>query len=114
MTSTLPDILPSVGLAASPRFHPAIWPVTAHSDDDGRLRRAAVRCGVGRIVLDSTIEITALAGMAEGRQRVLIRVTPDLDIHGHRAVTTGISDQKFGFTLDGGHAADAVARVPSP
>jgi diaminopimelate decarboxylase len=38
-------------------------------------------------------------------------VTPDIDIHGHRAVTTGISDQKFGFTLDGGHAADAVARV---
>ena len=37
MTSTLPDILPSVGLAASPRFHPAIWPMTAHSDDDGRL-----------------------------------------------------------------------------
>ena len=81
----------------------------SHQDD----LRAAVRFGVGRIVLDSTIEITDLAGMAEGRQRVLIRVTPDLDIHGHRAVTTGISDQKFGFTLDGGHAADAVARVLS-
>ena len=57
------------------------------------------------------MEITELAGLAQGRQRVLIRVTPDLDIHGHRAVTTGISDQKFGFTLDGGQAADAVARV---
>src|SRR6202046_1494776 len=210
MTSTLPDILPSIGLAAPPRFHPAIWPMTAPSDDDGRLCigevpltdiadefgtptyvideadfrsrarsyraalgdaevlyagkslltiavarwaheeglgidvcsagelaiamaggvekarivmhgnaksqddiRAAVRFGVGRIVLDSTIEITDLAGLAEGRQRVLIRVTPDLDIHGHRAVTTGISDQKCGFTLDGGHAADAVARVLS-
>jgi diaminopimelate decarboxylase len=42
---------------------------------------------------------------------VLIRVTPDIDIHGHRAVTTGISDQKFGFTLAGDHAADAVKRV---
>src|ERR1700756_5263702 len=37
MTSTLPDLLPSIGLAASPRFPPAIWPMTAHSDDDGRL-----------------------------------------------------------------------------
>ena len=37
MTSTLPDILPSIGHAAPPRFHPAIWPLTAHSDDDGRL-----------------------------------------------------------------------------
>ena len=73
--------------------------------------RAAVRVGVGRIVLDSCSEITDLAGLAERRQRVLIRVTPDIDIHGHRAITTGISDQKFGFTLEGGHAAEAVARV---
>jgi diaminopimelate decarboxylase len=42
---------------------------------------------------------------------VLIRVTPDIDIHGHRAVTTGISDQKFGFTLAEGNAADAVKRT---
>jgi diaminopimelate decarboxylase len=208
MTTTLPDVLPSIGYAASPRFHPAIWPLTTHSDEEGRLcigevplteiadefrtptyvidetdfrqrarryrtalrdaevvyagkslltiavarwlreeglgvdvcsagelatalaggvekariimhgnakshdeLRAAVRFGVGRIVLDSCTEITDLAGLAEGRQRVLIRVTPDIDIHGHRAITTGISDQKFGFTLEGGHAADAVARV---
>ncbi|MBO0880472.1 MAG: diaminopimelate decarboxylase, partial [Mycobacterium sp.] len=76
--------------------------------------RAAVRVGVGRIVLDSCVEIADLAGLAEqssAGQRVLIRVTPGIDIHGHHAVTTGISDQKFGFALDGGHAADAVARV---
>ena len=41
--------------------------------------RAAVRVGVGRIVLDSCSEIVDLAGLAERRQRVLIRVTP-----GHR------------------------------
>lgn len=41
--------------------------------------RAAVRFGVGRIVLDSGIEITDLAGLAEGRQRVLIRVTTDIE-----------------------------------
>jgi diaminopimelate decarboxylase len=73
--------------------------------------RDAVRVGVGRIVLDSCIEIAYLAGLARRRQPVLVRVTPDVDIHGHRAVTTGISDQKFGFTLDGDHAADAVKRV---
>jgi diaminopimelate decarboxylase len=208
MTTTLPDVLPSIGYAAPPRFHPAIWPITTHSDDEGRLcigevpltdiadefrtpcyvideadfrgrarryraalphaevvyagksllsiavarwtreeglgvdvcsagelatvlaagvekariimhgnaksqdeLRAAVRNGVGRIVLDSCSEITDLAGLADRRQRVLIRVTPDIDIHGHRAITTGISDQKFGFTLEGGHAAEAVARV---
>src|ERR1700744_5553670 len=59
-----------------------VMPVNAKSQDD---LRAAVRFGVGRIVLDSAIEITDRAGMAEGRQRGLIRVTPDLDLHGHRA-----------------------------
>lgn len=73
--------------------------------------RDAVRAGVGRIVLDSTIEIAYLAGLARRRQAVALRVTPDIDIHGHRAVTTGVSDQKFGFTLGGDHAADAVQRV---
>ena len=37
MTTTLPDVLPSIGYAAPPRFHPAIWPITTHSDDEGRL-----------------------------------------------------------------------------
>ncbi|OMC56618.1 diaminopimelate decarboxylase [Mycobacterium sp. IS-836] len=73
--------------------------------------REAVRVGVGRIVLDSAMEIAYLAGLTRRRQRVLIRVTPDVDIHGHRAVTTGISDQKFGFTLHGDRADVAVQRV---
>ena len=46
-----------------------------------------------------------------GRQQVLVRVTPDIDIHGHAAVSTGVIDQKFGFALAGGHAAAAVRRV---
>ncbi|MGO9925508.1 MAG: diaminopimelate decarboxylase [Mycobacterium sp.] len=205
---TLLEILPSLGQAAPRRFDPAIWPVTTHSDEEGRLciggvpladiadefhtpayvidetdfrhrarryrkslrgvevvyagksllttavarwareeglgvdvcsagelavalaggvdpariimhgnakspdeLRDAVRAGVGHIVLDSNIEIAYLAGLARRRQQVLIRVTPEVDIHGHRAVTTGISDQKFGFTLDGGQAADAAKRV---
>ncbi|OBA79592.1 diaminopimelate decarboxylase [Mycobacterium sp. 1164966.3] len=73
--------------------------------------RDAVAAGVGRIVVDSDIEIAYLAGLAKRRQRVLVRVAPDVDIHGHRALTTGISDQKFGFTIDGGQAADAVEHV---
>ncbi|MCV7196305.1 diaminopimelate decarboxylase [Mycobacterium angelicum] len=71
--------------------------------------RDAVAVGVGRIVLDSAMEIAYLAGLARRRQRVLIRVTPDIDIHGHRAVTTGISDQKFGFTLAADKAAHKAA-----
>lgn len=46
--------------------------------------RDAVTAGVGRIVVDSDIEIAHLAGLARRRQCVLIRVTPDIDSRGFR------------------------------
>ncbi|MCJ0903158.1 diaminopimelate decarboxylase [Rhodococcus sp. ARC_M6] len=59
--------------------------------------RAAARAGVGRIVIDSPSEAALLASVCTGPQKVLIRVTPGIDIHGHKAVSTGIVDQKFGL-----------------
>ena len=50
------------------------------------LRDAAV-IGVGRIVVDSLMDIAFLSCEARRPLRVLIRVTPDVDIHG-TAVTT--------------------------
>jgi diaminopimelate decarboxylase len=73
--------------------------------------RDATMIGVGRIVIDSPIEIAFLAGRVRRRQQVMLRVTPDVDTHGHRAVTTGVTDQKFGFSLTDGHAAVAVKRI---
>jgi diaminopimelate decarboxylase len=71
----------------------------------------AERIGVGRIVVDSHIEIAFLTGGVRRPQSVLVRVTPDIDICGHPSVTTGVTDQKFGFALTDGHAADAVTRI---
>jgi diaminopimelate decarboxylase len=71
----------------------------------------ATTAGVGRIVVDSLTEISKLASEVRRPQQVLIRVTPDVDIHGHRAVNTGVSDQKFGFTLDDGQLVEAVNRI---
>ncbi|MGO8849535.1 diaminopimelate decarboxylase [Mycobacterium sp.] len=68
----------------------------------------AVAAGVGRVVIDTPNEIALLAGRVRRRQRVLIRVIPDLDTG---AVSTGVLDQKFGFALAGGRAASAVKRV---
>ena len=73
--------------------------------------QAAFRYRVGRIVVDSASEIIRLSALSEGRQRVLLRVTPGVDANVHRAVTTGTEDQKFGFSLSSGAAADAVQRV---
>jgi diaminopimelate decarboxylase len=68
----------------------------------------AVAAGVGRVVIHSPSEIALLAGRERCRQRVLVRVIPDIDTG---AVSTGALDQKFGFSLTGGQAAGAVKRV---
>jgi diaminopimelate decarboxylase len=70
----------------------------------GDLHEAAA-AGVGRIVIDSPSEIALLASRVR-RQRVLVRVIPDLRTAGQ----TGV-DPTFGFALAGGEAAGAVKRV---
>jgi diaminopimelate decarboxylase len=67
--------------------------------------------GVGRIVVDSLMEIAYLACEVQQPQPVLIRVTPDVDSPGHAAVTRSTADQKFGFALAGGHLDEAVQRI---
>lgn len=68
----------------------------------------AVAAGVGRVVIDSPNEIALLAGRVRRRQRVLLRVIPDL---ANSAAGGGVLDQEFGFTLAEGQAAGAIKRV---
>ncbi|MBD0322764.1 MAG: diaminopimelate decarboxylase [Aldersonia sp.] len=75
---------------------------------------AAVRAGVGYIVLDSMIEIERLdeiAAAADVVQDVLIRVTVGVEAHTHEFISTAHEDQKFGFSLAGGDAMAAVRGV---
>jgi len=70
--------------------------------------------GVGRVVIDSFEELARLAFLAEAagrRQRVLLRVTPGVEAHTHEFIATGQEDQKFGFSLAAGAAAEAIRRV---
>ncbi|WP_354642324.1 diaminopimelate decarboxylase [Kitasatospora camelliae] len=74
----------------------------------------AVKAGVGHIVLDSYQEIERLAGIAGAqgvRQPVLIRITVGVEAHTHEFIATAHEDQKFGLSLNGGAAAEAVRRV---
>jgi diaminopimelate decarboxylase len=76
--------------------------------------RAAVESGVGRVVVDSDIEIARLAHVAAelGRtQRVLVRVTVGVEAHTHEFIATAHEDQKFGFSLASGAALEAARRV---
>ncbi|MER7585151.1 diaminopimelate decarboxylase [Kitasatospora sp. NPDC097691] len=74
----------------------------------------AVKTGVGHIVVDSYEEIERLAAIAarQGvRQQVLIRITVGVEAHTHEFIATAHEDQKFGLSLTGGAAAEAVRRV---
>jgi diaminopimelate decarboxylase len=74
----------------------------------------AVAAGVGRIVLDSFHEITrldAVAGDAGVVADVMIRVTVGVEAHTHEFIATAHEDQKFGFSIAGDIAAEAVRRV---
>ena len=85
---------------------------------------AAVAAGIGAIVVDSFDEIGRLAGIAErvnldaGRSNgsstqipVMIRVTVGVEAHTHEFIATAHEDQKFGFSLAGGDAAEGVRRI---
>jgi diaminopimelate decarboxylase len=74
----------------------------------------ALAAGVGTIIVDNLDEIATLdrlAGARGVRQRVLVRVTPGVKPSTHSYISTGQLDSKFGFSIVGGAAADAVARA---
>ncbi len=76
--------------------------------------RRGVAAGIGRIVVDSFAEIERLAqtvadlGAVQG---VMVRVTPGVEAHTHEFIATAHEDQKFGFSITGGDAIEAVRRV---
>jgi diaminopimelate decarboxylase len=75
---------------------------------------AAVKAGVGHVVLDSMTEIDRLddlAGAAGVLQDVLVRVTVGVEAHTHEFISTAHEDQKFGLSLASGAAMDAIRRV---
>ncbi len=74
----------------------------------------ALRYSVGRIIVDSFDEIDRIAAVAERLDttaRVMVRVTVGVEAHTHEFIATAHEDQKFGFSLSGGAAAEAAARI---
>ncbi len=76
--------------------------------------RQALEYGVGRIVVDSFAEIDRIVAVAtelDVRAPVMVRVTVGVEAHTHEFIATAHEDQKFGFSLAGGQAAEAVSRI---
>jgi diaminopimelate decarboxylase len=111
------DVCTGGELAVAERvgFPPERLTFHGNNKSNVELERALVY-GVGRVVVDSFEEIVRLAALAESRgvrQRVLVRATPGVEAHTHEFVQTGQEDQKFGFSLASGAAAEAVRRIVS-
>ena len=71
----------------------------------------AIDMGVGTFVVDNQDELDALSAEASKRgikQRILLRITPGIDPHTHRAVITGNVDSKFGSAIVTGQAMQIV------
>jgi diaminopimelate decarboxylase len=78
--------------------------------------RQALSYGVGRIVVDSFEEIDRIASVARelgARAPLMVRVTVGVEAHTHEFIATAHEDQKFGFSLAGGAAAEAIDRIVS-
>ena len=76
----------------------------AKTDDE---LRAALRLGVGRIVIDGADEIDRLARLMARRARpvrVWLRVSPGIGAETHPHLRTGLLDSKFGAPIAGGDA----------
>ena len=74
----------------------------------------AIDSGVGYFVADHTDElddINAYAAKKGIRQKVLLRITPGIDPHTHKAISTGNVDSKFGQAIATGQADGFVAHA---
>ena len=74
----------------------------------------AMDMGVGTFVVDNEEELSAVSAMAQSRgitQRILLRITPGIDPHTHKAIVTGNVDSKFGNAIVTGQAMDIVKKA---
>ena len=85
-----------------------------NNKSDAEIRRA-LEVGVGRIVIDSLSEVDRVAdAVARGpgsRAPVMVRVTTGVHAGGHEHVATAHEDQKFGLSVAGGQALEALQAV---
>lgn len=76
----------------------------------------AINCGVGYFVIDNEEEAVALdriAGSKGIKQKVLLRVSPGIDPHTHKKISTGSVESKFGVAIETGQAAELTEKLLS-
>ncbi|MBD8080074.1 diaminopimelate decarboxylase [Cellulosimicrobium arenosum] len=74
----------------------------------------ALRSGVGRIIVDSLVEVDRVAAAARARgvvAPVMVRVTTGVHAGGHEYISTAHEDQKFGLSIVAPAGQDSPATV---
>lgn len=78
--------------------------------------RTALEWGVGEFMVDSFEELYALdrlAGDLGKKQKIMLRLTPNIDPHTQKAISTGELDSKFGTPIETGQAEKLTAQALS-
>ncbi len=78
--------------------------------------RFAIENKVGCFVVDGEDELLALdriAGEMGVKQNILLRITPGIDPHTHKKISTGSVDSKFGTAIETGQAMEIVKKALS-
>lgn len=76
--------------------------------------RFAIESGVGYFVIDNEDELFSLnkiAGEIGINQKALLRVTPGIDPHTHKKISTGSVESKFGVAIETGQALEFTEKV---
>lgn len=79
------------------------------TDDD---IKTALKWGVGEFMVDSFEELYALDQIAADlgkKQKIMLRLTPNIDPHTQKAISTGELDSKFGTPIETGQAEKLTA-----
>ncbi len=74
----------------------------------------AIEKGVGFFVVDNDEEISAIERIAGEKgivQKVLLRVTPGIDPHTHKKISTGSEESKFGIAIRTGQAFASTGKL---
>lgn len=74
----------------------------------------AVDAGIGCFVVDNFLEINLLKQVAKKYDKmisILLRITPGVEAHTHKYISTGGEDSKFGFDLNHGTVYEALEEV---
>jgi diaminopimelate decarboxylase len=82
-----------------------------NNKSDDEIRRA-LEAGVGRIIVDSLVEVERVADLAQAAgvvAPVMVRVTTGVHAGGHEYISTAHEDQKFGLSLAADEGVDSPA-----